>query len=218
MLLFYLINMLIHNPLQFLVTIVVIVVPLFMSITFHEWAHGYVAYKFGDSTPLLQGRLTLNPFAHLDPVGTLMLFLVGIGWAKPVMLNPLNCPSKAKQMLIALAGPAINILLAIVFGFISVFLQINSYSGILVESMNIVVRINLILAMFNLIPIPPLDGSKVFAWVLPEKLEYYYSVFEQYGVFLLLLLLFAGGFNYIATAVTFIQMWLLEFIKSLIVT
>ena len=97
MLLIYLLNLLIHNPLQFIITITIIIVPLFMSIAFHEWAHGYLAYKFGDPTPMLQGRLTLNPFAHLDPVGTLMLFIVGIGWAKPIMLNPLNYPDKTKQ-------------------------------------------------------------------------------------------------------------------------
>lgn len=223
MLLVHLLNLLIYNPIQFVITITILIIPLFISIAFHEWAHGYVAYKFGDPTPKLQGRLTLNPFAHLDPLGTLMLFIIGIGWAKPVMLNPLNYPSKTKQMLVALAGPAMNILLAIIFGFILVFLQLAN-SGktsevfeAVITSINIIVKINLILAIFNMIPIPPLDGSRVLAWMLPERLEYYYLALEPYGLLLLLLILFTGGFAFIITSVNFIQLRLLEFIKTFIV-
>lgn len=222
MLLFHLINLLLYNPIEFLITIAILIVPLFLSITFHEFAHGYVAYKFGDPTPKLQGRLTLNPFAHLDPLGTLMLFIIGIGWAKPVMLNPLNYPSKTKQMLVALAGPASNVLLALTFGFIYVFLQ-SAYSGetsevfaTIMMSISIIIRINLILAIFNLLPIPPLDGSRVLAWILPERLEYYFYSFEPYGLILLLLLLFSGGFEFLITAVDFIQVRMLEIIKMLL--
>lgn len=221
MLLFHLLNLLIYNPMQFLITIVVLIIPLLISISFHEWAHGYVAYKFGDMTPKLQGRLTLNPFAHLDPLGTLMLFTVGIGWAKPVMLNPLNYTSRTKRMLVALAGPASNILLAIIFGFISVSIQLASglefkEAKALIAPIDIIVKINLLLATFNLIPIPPLDGSRVVAWMLPKKLEYYYLAFEPYGIILLLLMLFSGGFVFIINSVDFIQLKLLEFIKIFI--
>lgn len=223
MLLAHLLNLLFYDPIQFIITILMLIVPLFLSVTFHEWAHGYVAYKFGDPTPKLQGRLTLNPFAHLDPVGTLMLFIIGIGWAKPVMLNPLNYPGKTQQMLVALAGPASNFLLAMVFGVILVLLQVLNPSGnseifkTLVMSINIIIRINLILAIFNMLPIPPLDGSRVLAWMMPKQLEYYYLALEPYGLFFLLIILFSGGFTYLITSVDFVQLRLLEFIKNIII-
>lgn len=222
MLLFYLLNLLIYNPIQFVITIAVIIVPLFLSITFHEWAHGYAAYKFGDPTPKLMGRLTLNPFAHLDPVGTLMLFIIGIGWAKPVMLDPRNYPGKTQQMLVALAGPASNFLLAIVFAFILVALQVanpNLSSEVyksLVMSLTIIIRINLILGIFNMLPIPPLDGSRVIAWILPEKLEYLYLSLEPFGIFFLLLILFSGGFAFLLTFVNSVQLKLLALVKAFI--
>lgn len=219
MLLIYLLNLLIHNPLQFIITITIIIVPLFMSIAFHEWAHGYLAYKFGDPTPMLQGRLTLNPFAHLDPVGTLMLFIVGIGWAKPIMLNPLNYPDKTKQMLVALAGPASNFLLAVIFSFILVSVQLSTKGEIsqtIATSLFIIIRVNLILAIFNSIPIPPLDGSKVLAWMLPERAAYQYLLLEPYGLLFILLMLFTVGFSFIITTADFVQLKLLEFIKSFV--
>jgi Zn-dependent protease len=190
-----------------------------MSIAFHEWAHGYLAYKFGDPTPMLQGRLTLNPFAHLDPVGTLMLFIVGIGWAKPIMLNPLNYPDKTKQMLVALAGPASNFLLAVIFSFILVSVQLSTKGEIsqtIATSLFIIIRVNLILAIFNSIPIPPLDGSKVLAWMLPERAAYQYLLLEPYGLLFILLMLFTVGFSFIITTADFVQLKLLEFIKSFV--
>jgi Zn-dependent protease len=219
MLLIHLLNLLIHNPVQFIITIIIIIIPLFISIAFHEWAHGYVAYQFGDPTPKLQGRLTLNPFAHLDPLGTLMLFIVGIGWAKPIILNPLNYPDKTKQMLVALAGPAMNFLLAILFGIILTFVQIQnpveSSENIqaLTAAINIIIKINLILAIFNMIPIPPLDGSRIIAWMLPERFQYYYLSIEPLGIIFLLLILFFGGFGFIINFVDFIQFKVLEILK-----
>lgn len=223
MLLIYLINLLFHNPVQFAVTITLIIVPLLLSITFHEWAHGFVAYQFGDPTPKLQGRLTLNPFAHLDPVGTLMLFIIGIGWAKPAMLNPLNYPSKTKQMLVALAGPASNILLAVIMGFILVSIQLSNPTQTsevfktVVMSFNIIIRINLILAIFNLVPIPPLDGSRVLTWLLPEQMESFFLALEPYGLLLIIILLFSGGINLLINSVDFVQSKLLLLIKTMLI-
>src|SRR3989339_2101986 len=114
MLLYYLIQLLIKNPIAFFIALLVLIFPLLISITVHEWAHGMAAYKFGDPTPKNQGRLTLNPFAHLDLVGTLMLFIIGIGWAKPVEINPGNIEQpnkKFKLMMVAFAGPLSNFIL-----------------------------------------------------------------------------------------------------------
>lgn len=221
MLLIYLLNLLIHNPIQFFVTIAILIVPLFLSVSVHEWAHGYVAYKFGDMTPKMQGRLTLNPFAHLDPIGTLMLFIIGIGWAKPVMVNPLYFPSKTKQMLVALAGPASNFLLAVIFGVMLVALQLSGYNEIfkIVEaSLHLIIRINLILGIFNLIPIPPLDGSKVLAWILPDFIKEKYLSLEPYGFVLVLFILFTVGFSFLMKIANVFQEKLLDVIKIVILT
>lgn len=222
MLLFQLLNLLIKDPLQFIVVITMLIVPLLISITFHEWAHGYVAYKFGDPTPKMYGRLTLNPFAHLDLVGTLMIFLVGIGWAKPVPINPLNIPNKTKQMLVALAGPVSNILLAVIFSIILVSLtifnkgEISSIFSMLSTTITIVIRINIILAILNILPIPPLDGSRVFAWILPEGIANKYNSLEPYGIPLLFIILFTVGFGFIISTADVIQLKLFEVIKLFI--
>lgn len=189
---------LIKTPSLLLAFILMLIFPLLFSIAFHELAHGWVAYKFGDITPKVTGRLTLNPFAHLHPVGTLCLFIFGLGWAKPVLINPDNIKSPTKEMLVALAGPLSNFLLATIFtGLISVFLNIYrvapNHPGI--SFFDGVVTINIALAIFNLIPIPPLDGSRIISWLLPKKLKHIYARLEQYGIAIMMLLLFAVGFG-----------------------
>ena len=130
MLLYQLIKLLFQNPLIFLIFFIVLTIPLLISITIHEWAHGFVAYKFGDPTPKEQGRLSLNPFRHLDPIGTLMLFVVGIGWAKPVEINPNNIRDRHKLMLVAFAGPLSNFVPINVvrcWSILRIFYHINLY-------------------------------------------------------------------------------------------
>ncbi|MFH0702305.1 MAG: site-2 protease family protein [bacterium] len=226
MLLYWLIKKLLTNPLEFLVAFTLLMLPLLISITIHEWAHGMMAYKFGDPTPKEQGRLTLNPFAHLDPFGTLMLFIAGIGWAKPVEINPNNIPGKTKQMLVALAGPASNFILAVIFSFIvyglfqyTHFIGINlekSFIGLLIDLAKIIVKINILLGLFNMLPIPPLDGSNVLKWFLPEKLATVYSKIAPFGMFILLFILFTVGFTFISNAATKISIFIYKLIEYIL--
>ncbi|MDD3594083.1 MAG: site-2 protease family protein [Candidatus Gastranaerophilales bacterium] len=194
------------NPIMFLGFIVFLVMPLLFSISFHELAHGYIAYKFGDITPKMQGRLTLNPLAHLDPAGTIMLFLIGLGWAKPVIINLQNIPDRTQQMLVALAGPASNFLLAVVFAlFVSITPQNHEF---IITLFDMVVKINLGLMLFNLLPIPPLDGSRIVSWLLPPELERQYNSIEPYGIFILLIIIFTVGFGFIFQISSKIKMFL----------
>lgn len=170
---------------------------LLIAITFHEYAHGRMANSLGDPTARFQGRLTLNPMAHLDPIGLLMLWLVGFGWAKPVPVNPLNFKGNRKQgmIMVAAAGPVMNLFL----GFISMFFLYISFFVFnnegLIEFFRTLLSYNIILAVFNLIPIPPLDGSKILAGFLPYRYDYYYRQLQQFGPMLLLLLIVTGSLN-----------------------
>ncbi|RKO66827.1 site-2 protease family protein [Desulfofundulus salinus] len=162
-----------------------------LGLTFHELAHGWVADRLGDATARYQGRLTLNPLAHVDVIGLIMLFAVGFGWAKPVPVNPYNFRGDMRQgiMLVSLAGPAANMLLAIAG---TVALGLGAWK--LPYGQDIVLKIiyiNVILAVFNLLPIPPLDGSKILAGLLPGRQQWLYAL-ENYGTIILLLLLFTG--------------------------
>lgn len=227
MLLIYLLKLLFTNPAAFLLAILILILPLLISITVHEWAHGFTAYKFGDSTPKDQGRLTLNPFAHLDLVGTLMLFIVGIGWAKPVQINPENIPGKTKQMLVAIAGPVSNFTLAILFSLITFIIAevtdtnlMNPQDGLmalLIVLLHFVVRINIILGIFNMLPIPPLDGSNFVKWLLPEDAaNAYYSRLAPFGLLFLLILLFTGAIDYIFRAAAVVEDWIMTGIQFIL--
>ncbi|MFA6989618.1 MAG: site-2 protease family protein [Candidatus Gastranaerophilaceae bacterium] len=219
MLIYTLIDLLFKDPLQFFIALIFISVPLLISVTFHEAAHGFVAYMFGDDTPKKQGRLTLNPLAHIDPLGTLMLFIVGIGWAKPVVINPYNIHGRTKQMFVALAGPLSNILLALLFsGCIYFLIQQKNLLELpiillILSLLNFIVRINIILAIFNMLPIPPLDGSRVLTWILPDSLAEKYNMLEPYGMFILMLLLFTVGFGSIFKIAVILQNYLYDFMK-----
>lgn len=172
---------------------------LLIALSFHEFAHAYVSYKLGDDTAKNMGRLTVNPFAHLDLIGTICLILLRFGWAKPVGINPNKFKNRRAGMLLtALAGPAMNLLLAIISGFAYAALYIfygDTSSVTLSVFINIVYYIfvyNAFLCVFNLIPLPPLDGSKVLASLFPLKWEYKFYQYEKYMYFALLILILTG--------------------------
>jgi Zn-dependent protease len=174
---------------------IALVVLLLYSVIAHEVAHGWVAYLFGDDTARRYGRLTLNPVSHIDLIGALMLFIVGFGWAKPVPVNYYNLKnSRFAIMSVALAGCATNILIAVSALFLLQFETISA-STFYYSMLNIVARINIILGAFNLIPIPPLDGSKVLMSFLPQDAQQQLAKLEPYGFFILAILLFTGLLN-----------------------
>lgn len=163
---------------------------LLIGLTFHEFMHGYIAHRLGDPTPGAAGRLTLNPLKHLDPIGSLMLFIVHFGWAKPVPVNPVYMKNPRKDMMwVALAGPAANFIAAMSFALIFK-ITLGTVPELLSSMLSKTVQINIILGLFNLIPIPPLDGSKVLARFLPDSLLSGYQKLEQFGFMLLILVIF----------------------------
>ncbi|PIU73470.1 site-2 protease family protein [Candidatus Shapirobacteria bacterium CG06_land_8_20_14_3_00_40_12] len=159
---------------------------LILAVTIHEFAHALVADRLGDPTPRAAGRLTLNPLSHLDPLGTIMIFIAHFGWGKPVPIDPYNFSSPRRdEILVALAGPASNIFLGVVLG---IFYQIT---GIYHPIIQIIAVTDFYLAFFNLLPLPPLDGSKIFLNLLPiETALKWQEAFDRYGYFLIIILLF----------------------------
>ncbi|MFO7637083.1 MAG: site-2 protease family protein [Clostridia bacterium] len=178
------------NLLQRLIYIVPV---LLISLPLHEFAHAYAANKLGDPTAKLKGRLTLNPLKHLDPMGTLMLIVASIGWAKPVPVNAENFKDPRQDMVkVGLAGPLMNILIALVSRImLEIFfhaLNPGNFQVILLTFLNYMYFVNLYLAVFNLLPIPPLDGSRIFFGILPERLYFRVMRYEQYfGIALIIL-------------------------------
>ncbi len=185
-----------------------IILILILSVVIHEVAHGYAALHLGDPTAKYAGRLTLNPIKHLDLLGSfivpVVLFLLPVsaivGWAKPVPVNPYNLRNqKYGEALVAVAGPLSNVVIAVVFG---VLIRLTSGTGFLSEEivplLGLVILINLVLAVFNMIPIPPLDGSKILFTFLPASLEDIRMIFERnIFIVLIIVLLFAGEIFYV---------------------
>jgi Zn-dependent protease len=186
-------------------TLLIYIIPLLFAITLHEAAHGWIASKLGDHTARMMGRVTLDPTKHIDPIGTIAIPLVLLlsssgfifGWAKPVPIN-FNALRNGKNGMIwvALAGPVANIVMAVCWLFVMI-IAINMNIAVLIEMGRIGILVNCVLAVFNLLPIPPLDGSRVISALLPNRLAYQYNQLEQYGLYILLGLMFLGGFNYL---------------------
>ena len=186
-----LISLLFKNPGAF----ILLIIPLLYSIIIHELAHGWVADKMGDSTARWLGRLSLDPRKHLDPIGTLMLFIFGFGWAKPVPVNFNNLHDERKGMiLVSAAGIVANTLLAFIA---LLFLRLLNPApfGAVGTFLIFMAQINIMLAAFNLIPIPPLDGSKILMGFASPQFQYSLSRLEPYGFFIIIGLLYLGVLN-----------------------
>ncbi|PKN34082.1 MAG: site-2 protease family protein [Deltaproteobacteria bacterium HGW-Deltaproteobacteria-19] len=183
-----LLNLLIRDPLTF----VLLAIPLLYSIIIHELAHGWVAWRMGDPTAKAMGRLTLNPISHLDPIGTIMLFLVGFGWAKPVPFN-LAYIRNARMglILVSSAGIVANMILAFLAFLLYRILEPQP-SGTIATFLYYLAKINIILAAFNLIPIPPLDGSKILMGFTSVKVQNALARIEPFGFFIIIGLLYLG--------------------------
>ena len=172
-----------------------------IALSLHEFAHGWASYMLGDPTPKAQGRISLNPFHHLDLVGTLLLFFVGFGWAKPVQVDSRYYQNPKNDMVkVALAGPIMNFIVAFVAIFIFELLnkldvQVNLLTGYIAILLQYIAIINVGLGIFNLIPIPPLDGSKVLMAVLPPKSYFSYMKYEQFGMIFLMMFICLGAFD-----------------------
>jgi len=195
-----------------LMRVVMWAVPVVFSIVVHEVSHGWMAYRLGDDTAKRMGRLTLNPLSHVDPMGTVILPLIMIvmggpvfGWAKPVPFNPYNFRRNVNvrngAMWVALAGPASNLAIAFISSFILVGAQkaLFGFPSVIYFSVTQLAQafivINLVLASLNLVPIPPLDGSKILMRFLPPEYDRYFSMLERYGFLILLILLATGVFS-----------------------
>lgn len=186
-------------------------IALVPAFTVHEWAHAFVAHRLGDPTPRWQGRLTLNPLRHIDWIGLILLFAFGFGWARPVPVNPGYFSNPRRGLLfVAVAGPLSNILMAyvaIAAGMSTGVLGRPELDGPIQEFLGIFVFLNVGLAVFNLIPVPPLDGSKILAGLLPERQAWAMQRLEPYGWLLLMLLL---STDILRTPMLLARLWLVR--------
>ena len=195
---------------------------LLLSLAIHEFGHAFIAYKLGDRSQKALGRLTLSPFAHIDWFGFLSIALIGIGWGKPVVVDDRNFEKRGKgNMLVALAGPMFNLGLAVVVTVIlKILLVVGIFDGIMTSSvlaiifniLLLMIEFNVIFAIFNLIPLPPFDGSKVLYYFLPYKAKQWFDKLEQYSFWILLVLFITDLHVYIITPAYALVGWLLNLI------
>ena len=162
---------------------IALLILFFTSMPVHEWAHAWTAYQLGDDTAALAGRMTLNPLAHLDLYGTLSYLIGFIGWGKPVPVSPhrLRGDMRAAMAVVGLAGPFSNLIMAMIAAIPFRFGLLDGSSALVQKILQHLVMINLSLMLFNLIPVPPLDGSRILAWLLPRQLTYKLDRLERYG-------------------------------------
>lgn len=194
-----------------LIQIIGFILALLIAFTIHEFSHAWVAYLYGDSTAKMHGRLTLNPLAHLDPLGTIFLLIAGFGWGKPVPVNPNNFSNpKLDNITVSLAGPMSNFFLAVILGLL---LRFFNFPPLVSYLFGITITINLVLMIFNLIPIPPLDGSKILALFLKEET---YLYFQQIGITLLFAIIIISSIFYpiLPTLITRTVAFLFTFITG----
>ncbi|MBQ9378058.1 MAG: site-2 protease family protein [Schwartzia sp.] len=174
---------------------------LIIALSLHEYAHARMAVAMGDFTPKIMGRLTMNPLAHIDPVGLLVLLVARFGWAKPVVINPANFHDRTKgEILVAFAGPAMNFLLAFLGLGVIIFLRARMHMEMsygLRTVLWLIVVYNINFGVFNLIPLPPLDGSRILAAVLPYEMRYRYAVLERYSMIIFIIFIATPILGYI---------------------
>ena len=194
---------------------------LLVAMTVHEYAHARVADNLGDMTPRMNGRLTLNPVAHIDPIGLIMLFFAQIGWAKPVPINLSNFDNWRKgEMQVSLAGPIANLLTAFISTIIfALTVKIGTAPHWVYSVLQLMIIFNVNFAIFNMVPIPPLDGSKVLAVLLPGRLAYQYqtSIVNRYSFLILIILVFTGILGMIIWPISHFIISILNMIANLII-
>ena len=201
--------MLFRLPMEVLIILLPI---LIFSLCFHEFSHGYIAYRLGDHTAARSGRLTLNPLAHLDPIGSLMILFVGFGWAKPVPVNPINFSNpRVDMMKVAFAGPASNLILAFISGLMIRFANYSDImnNGILYQTLYVFSFINIALAVFNMLPVAPLDGSQIFGNMISKNNPELAWKLQMYGPKILMGLILIG----IVTPFSLLGTIMMPFIK-----
>ncbi|HLO04737.1 MAG TPA: site-2 protease family protein [Symbiobacteriaceae bacterium] len=187
---------------------IILTIPaVLIAFSFHEFAHAWVATKFGDDTPRLQGRVTLDPRSHIDWLGFILIIIGGFGWARPVMVNTSKLrPRILGDLLVSLAGVTMNFLLAILFGLLTIAAD-RLNAPFVATAMQYIMILNLWMVAFNVLPIPPLDGFHVIKYVLPESLQQHVPTIYRYGPYLLLLLILTDKVNVLLGPIMSGVMW-----------